>query len=391
MKKIVVLLLLFLSYIQGAYIAELKWEDGCTFLSFLQKHEIDKSLYFNLDEEDQQIVAEIRAGARYHILYDEKENKILQVLIPVGEELQVHLIRKNDKLVFTTTLTAYTLKQREVLVDIQRTPYQDIVKKTRNSYLANEFLRAFKSKINFKSSIKKGDKLVILYSEKIRLGKIFGNISIKTAMVQTNGKNNYIIKYKDYYYDESGKIVISRSGFKRPCHFRRISSKFTYKRWHPILRRYRAHLGVDYAARTGTPVKSTADGKVIFVGRKGGYGKAIMIKHSNGYKSLYAHLSRYKRGLRRGKRVKKGTLIGYVGSTGRSTGPHLHFGLYKNGRAVNPEKRIVIVKTKSVKNKKEFNNFFAVNKQKISKVLNNKTEKNLSLAQVEEKKAISIN
>ncbi len=382
MRKSILLFMLLLSYVNAAYVAELKWENGCTFLSFLEKYEIKKSIYFNLEYEDKQTVAEIRAGARYHILYDDENDKILQILIPIGEELQIHLVRKDDKLTFNTILTSYNQENKSVLVDIKHSPYLDIVKQTKNRYLAGEFIRAFKKRINFKKGIKKGDKIVILYSQKVRLGRVFGNVAIESAMVQTNGKNNYILKYQDYYYDESGKIIISRDGFKRPCRFRRISSKFTYKRWHPILRRYRAHLGVDYAARTGTPVRATADGRVSFVGRKGGYGKTIMIKHSNGYKSLYAHLSRYKKGIR-GKRVKKGTLIGYVGNTGRSTGPHLHFGIYRNGRAVNPERKIVIVKTKSVKNRSKFKKLFAQNKKKIKTIIKEDIEKTSLIAQAE--------
>ena len=127
-----------------------------------------------------------------------------------------------------------------------------------------------------------------------------------------------------------------------PLRHIRITSRFTYKRWHPILHRYRPHLGVDFGARRGTPLLAVNSGKVIFSGRKGGYGNVVKIKHRSGLVSLYAHQSRIR--VKRGERVKKGQIIGYVGSTGRSTGPHLHFGLYRNGRAIDPLK---VLKKKS--------------------------------------------
>ena len=140
-----------------------------------------------------------------------------------------------------------------------------------------------------------------------------------------------------------------------PVKYRRVSSKFTYKRWHPVLKRYRAHLGIDYAANIGTPIRAAGDGKIIYRGWKSGYGKTVEVRHGNGYKTLYAHMSRYSGGQRSGKYVKKGTVIGYVGSTGISTGPHLHFGLYKNNRAINPNSVVKITKGKlSGTEKKQF-------------------------------------
>jgi murein DD-endopeptidase MepM/ murein hydrolase activator NlpD len=185
---------------------------------------------------------------------------------------------------------------------------------------------------------------------------------ILVAMIETKNKRRFIfadeagVPYidtcKTVTYDAKGKPVtasqikkIKRADkFGMPLRHVRISSRFTYKRWHPILHRYRPHLGTDFAARRGTPLLAVAPGKVIFAGRKGGYGKVVKIKHSGGYVSLYAHQSRIR--AKRGQRVKKGQVIGYVGSTGRSTGPHLHFGLYKNGRAIDPMK---VLKKKSTR------------------------------------------
>jgi murein DD-endopeptidase MepM/ murein hydrolase activator NlpD len=197
-------------------------------------------------------------------------------------------------------------------------------------------------------------------------------------MAEVRGKAKYIFKKDNRYYDQKARSLTNYL-FKVPLRYNRISSKFSLKRWHPILKKYRAHLGIDYAAPTGTKVRASADGKVIFKGRKGGYGKVIIIRHKDGLKTLYAHLSRFRAGLRVGKWVHQGNYIGNVGSTGRSTGPHLHFGLYKNNRAINPAKMVVVAKTK-LRGKKR-RDFIKYAKKSINK---------LKLAVKEQPKPIKI-
>lgn len=128
-----------------------------------------------------------------------------------------------------------------------------------------------------------------------------------------------------------------RKAFLRsPVEFSRISSRFSLGRKHPILNRIRAHKGVDYAARRGTPIKATGDGRIVFKGRKGGYGRTIIIKHGSAYSTLYAHMNSYNKRSRMGARVKQGQVIGYIGSSGLATGPHLHFEFRVNGVHRNP-------------------------------------------------------
>jgi murein DD-endopeptidase MepM/ murein hydrolase activator NlpD len=131
-----------------------------------------------------------------------------------------------------------------------------------------------------------------------------------------------------------------RKAFLRsPVEFARISSKFSLKRWHPILSKWRSHKGVDYAAAKGTPIRASGDGKIVLASRKGGYGKAIFIQHGGRYRTVYGHLNGYAKGIRVGKKVKQGQVIGYVGSTGLATGPHLHYefrvdGVHRNSLTV---------------------------------------------------------
>jgi murein DD-endopeptidase MepM/ murein hydrolase activator NlpD len=125
---------------------------------------------------------------------------------------------------------------------------------------------------------------------------------------------------------------------RNPVKFSRISSGFTQRRWHPVLKKWRSHKGVDYAAPIGTPVKAAGEGKVAFVGRKGGYGKVVILQHQDKYSTVYGHLSGYAKGLKRGKRVRQGQLIGYVGQTGLASGPHLHYEFRVDGQHRNPLK-----------------------------------------------------
>lgn len=339
-----------------------KWGKGETFLTFLEDNGLPLEIYYNLDREDQELAAEIMSGIRYKILKD-RVGKIEQVLIPIGEELQLHLISHEDGYELTTSPIVYQEERRVVTVKITRSPYQDIIDKTDNYLLAHEFSRAFKNSVNFKR-LQKGDRVVIFYTKRTRLGRQFGSPEIEAAMVEIRGDRNYVFSFNNgRFYDSKGKEV---EGFflAKPVNYHRISSGFTYKRFHPILKRYRAHLGIDYAARSGTPIKASGKGRVVHVGNKGGYGKTVIIDHQNGYRTLYAHMRGYAKGMKRGKWVKRGQTIGFVGSTGLSTGPHLHFGLYRNNRAINPNSVIRVTKSKLTGKKKEE---FVVHKNRVKK------------------------
>lgn len=333
---------------------ELKWEKGETFLDFLEKHQIPLKIYYDLQKEDQELAAEIISGVRFQALFDENE-KIRQVLIPIGDELQIHLDKNaSGDFTFNTIPIIYEEEKGKISFNVERSPYQDIKKHLNNSILANEFVNAFKGSVDF-TQLRKTDKFVVYYEQRRRLGKIIQGTQITAAFVKKRKKTHSVYAFNEgRYYDEKGKEM-ENFFLIRPIDNARISSKFTYKRWHPILKRYRAHLGIDYAAPKGTPIKAAGDGRVSFVGRKGGYGKTVTINHTDGYRTLYAHLSKYNKRAKKGQKVKKGQIIAYVGNTGMSTGPHLHFGLYKNNRAINPAKVVKI--TKSVlkgKEKKEF-------------------------------------
>ena len=183
--------------------------------------------------------------------------------------------------------------------------------------------------IDFALDIRPGDEFSLIYEELYLDGERIGFGNILIANFINRGREITAIRYEDVkgdaqYYDPSGHSM-RKEFLRNPIDFARISSRFNLKRKHPVLNKFRAHRGTDYAARTGTPIKSTGDGKIIFAGRKGGFGNCVIVQHGSRYQTLYAHMSKFNRSARKGRRVKQGQVIGYVGSTGLATGPHLHF------------------------------------------------------------------
>ena len=194
--------------------------------------------------------------------------------------------------------------------------------------------------IDFATNLHQGDQFTVVY-EQSRIGNNSSDSQIIAAEFVNQGRIFTALRYKNSeghvnYYSPEGKPM-RKAFLSTPVDFIRISSGFDAHRKHPILNRIRAHKGVDYAARTGTPVKSAGDGEVVFRGRKGGYGQVMIVKHGEHYETLYAHLSEFKNGLESGDLVKQGEVIGYVGQTGLATGPHLHYEFRVDGVHRNPE------------------------------------------------------
>ena len=205
--------------------------------------------------------------------------------------------------------------------------------------LVMEMAGIFGWDIDFALDIRQGDKFSILYEEQFVEGKKYQTGTVLAAEFTSQGKTFKAIRFTDKsgrtnYYTPEG-LSMRKAFLRSPVDFRRISSRFG-KRKHPVLNRMRLHKGVDYAARRGTPIQSSGDGKIIFKGRKGGYGRVVIVKHGSRYQTLYAHMNGFKRGIRVGKYVKQGQTIGFVGSSGRATGPHLHYEFRVNGAHRNP-------------------------------------------------------
>jgi len=218
--------------------------------------------------------------------------------------------------------------------------FDDAVRAGCPPQLVVQFADLFAWDVDFFTSVRAQDEFKLLFEESIRDGATKKYGKILAAEFINQGKRYRAFKFgggEEYtgYYDDQGQSV-AREFLKTPLRYSRISSGFTMRRYHPILRIYRPHLGVDYAAPTGTPVEATAGGKIVFMGWKGGYGKCVKIRHNNNYTSFYGHLSRFGAGLKQGMKVRQGQVIGFVGSTGLATGPHLDYRLQKGEEFVNP-------------------------------------------------------
>lgn len=227
------------------------------------------------------------------------------------------------------------------------------------------FAEIFSWQIDFLTEPRGGDTYKLIWE---RYSNDEMNIDGKILAAQYCGKETSLhtaIRFKNQYYDLKGKSL-QKQFLRAPLSYRRISSYFSYRRFHPILRYWRPHLGIDYAAPIGTPVVSVADGTVVYKGWKGGYGRFIKIRHNAVYYTTYGHFSRYAKNIRRGTKVKQGQLIGYVGSTGLSTGPHLDFRVKKNGKFVNFLK--LKFPSKSRISKKYQTEFTRIKRKKLSQL-----------------------
>lgn len=206
--------------------------------------------------------------------------------------------------------------------------------------IANQMAETFSTSLDFREDLRRGDSFSVIYTVDYRNGEPIATGKLLAAEFVNAGKAHRVVLYRDSvgredYYTPEGESL--KKGFLRsPLEFSRVTSSFSNSRKHPIYGFHRAHTGVDFGAPTGTRVKATGGATVVFAGRKGGYGNLVILRHSNGYESYYAHLSAFASGIRSGRAVDQGDVIAYVGSTGASSGPHLHYEVRIAGRPQNP-------------------------------------------------------
>jgi len=371
-----ILLFLFsLSLILNAsHVEYKKWESGVTYLSFLSKYDLpSRPLYWNLDGEDRILTEEIYSGVGYQMMFDDDHKTLEQVMIPISDELQLHVyLDVNNSYKFEAIPIIYKTKHIAFSTTIESYASEAIMRATHSKRAQSAFVNGFRKSINFSLHVQKGDPLVMIYDQKYRFGQPFSMPRLQLAKIRLHGKwHGVYLGADERYYDAKGHEV---EGFLlgNPVRGARISSGFTRRRWHPVLHKYRAHLGIDYAAPRGTPIHAAGAGRIIEMRRSTSYGNLTKIRHADGYMTLYAHQKKFRAGMRRGKKVKKGEVIGYIGTTGISTGPHLHFGLYKHNRAINP-RSVIQVTTKKLKGekKKQFRAIVKRYDEEAEKILEN--------------------
>ncbi len=237
-------------------------------------------------------------------------------------------------------LVPVDLRIRVATGQIESSLWKALADSSAGSEFVTDFIELFAYKVDFATETKPGDEFSLVYEEVFLDGEFlrFGNVLAAYYKTSEDEKEHFGFRFnheeKMGYFDENGSSLKGQF-LKTPLASAKVTSVFG-RRFHPVLKKMKMHQGVDYAAPLGTPVQSIASGVVLHAGWKGANGKLVSIKHSNGYVTHYAHLSKIKAGLKRGSKVTQKTVIGEVGSTGRSTGNHLHLGMSKNGKYVNP-------------------------------------------------------
>lgn len=285
-------------------------------------------------------VRKIRAGNSYFILCDNDSAGKAKYLIYEHDPALSYIFSFNDSLNITPYRKEIIKKIKYSSGTVETSLWEAMVSESLNPLLAISLSEIFAWTVDF-FGLQKGDHFKVIYEELFigdksqGIGRIFG------AQFTWAGKTTNAIPFVqngvESYYDSEGNSL-RKAFLKAPLRFTRISSRFSPSRLHPILRIRRPHYGVDYAAPAGTPVHAVGDGRVVSAATEGASGKMVRIVHNSVYSTAYLHLSRFGPGIAAGVSVKQGDVIGYVGSTGLSTGPHLDFRFYKNGSPVDPLK-----------------------------------------------------
>ena len=289
---------------------------------------------------------QLLVGNRIDIVVKEnlskKDNSIVKFSIPITKSTTIEIVRgEEDKITSKKIITK--LYKRKILAEnrIIKNLYSSAIKAKINPDTIIEFARIFGFEIDFQRDIRKNDYFKIVYDkffdengEFVKSGPIF------YAHMSVNGREITLYKFgndKNYgYFDINGKSV-EKALMKTPINGARLSSSFGMRK-HPILGFTKMHKGTDFAAKSGTPIMASGSGTIVLAKWCGGGGNCIKIKHNSTYETIYAHMKSFARGIKKGKKVKQGQIIGYVGSTGMSTGPHLHYEVLINGKKVNSQK-----------------------------------------------------
>jgi murein DD-endopeptidase MepM/ murein hydrolase activator NlpD len=285
-------------------------------------------------------VRRLQSKKPYTIIHDKDSLKTARAFIYHPNKIDYTMLRFED------SVRVYNGKNKvDTIIEvasgvIETSLYHTVMDAHGSPMLVNELADVYAWEIDF-FGLQKGDAFKVIYERFEVNGESAGMGKIISSWFLHEGEPFYAVQYDQgegpEYFDEEGNSL-RKTFLKAPLKFSRISSRFSYSRLHPVLKIRRPHTGIDYAAPKGTPVVSVGDGEVIMAAYKGGGGNTVKIRHNSNYTTGYLHLSRYGKGIKPGAKVKQGQIIGYVGSTGLSTGPHLDFRFWKNGRAIDPLK-----------------------------------------------------
>ncbi len=354
-------------YIEINYLVQ----SGDNFESILDKIDlpISEKENFLSTVKKQKEIKSIKKDQRIYFKIDRKKNvRIIKFKIEIDKKKDLEFLRYSNLKKFSKKIIEKNLTRVLIFKEgiIQNSLYNTAVSLGIKPNTIIDFARLYGFQVDFQRDIWKGDSFQIIYEQfENEDGSLVenGDIIFSNLNIQGNDLNLYkfeLEKNKIDYFDENGKSM-KKTLMKTPINGARLSSPFG-KRKHPILGFTKMHAGTDFAAPTGTPIMASGDGVVTRAQWCGGGGNCVKIKHNSVYETVYAHMSKFGRGIKKGVRVKQGQIIGYVGSTGLSTGPHLHYEVIENGRKINSQK-LKLPSGKTLKGKQR--NKFEVNKIKI--------------------------
>jgi murein DD-endopeptidase MepM/ murein hydrolase activator NlpD len=285
-------------------------------------------------------VKKIRPGKSYHIYLAKDSLQSLQYFVYEKDPIRFVLYDLCDTVDVRNGEKEVSIVKDYKSAVINSSLYVALLENDATIELAVRLSKIFAWQIDF-YRLQKGDKFKVIYEKRYIDNELVGIGKILGAYFYSYKKDYYAIPYVQddvyQYFDENGNSL-RKEFLKTPIEFARITSRYSSRRYHPVLKTYRPHTGIDYGAPTGTPIRTVGDGKVVTAAYTRGNGKYVKIRHNSVYTTMYLHMSRFGKGIKKGAMVKQGQIIGFVGSTGLATGPHLHFNFLLNGRPVDPLK-----------------------------------------------------
>lgn len=281
-------------------------------------------------------VRKIKAGSKYSVIHSADSLKTAQHFVFEPSVTEYVVYHFGDSIYAELFNKPVEIRERVIAAEINSSLYNSILEQESSPQLVNRLVDVFAWQVDF-FRIARGDKFKIIFEEEVVDGSVVGIRNINGAYFAHWGKEYYAIPFnageKTDFFDEEGNSL-RKTFLRAPLNFTRISSRYSLRRFHPVQKRYKAHLGTDYAAPTGTPIRTVGDGIVLEAKYHSGNGNYVKIKHNSNYTTQYLHMSKIARGILPGTRVTQGQTIGFVGSTGLANGPHLCFRFWKNGRQV---------------------------------------------------------
>ncbi|QNF35530.1 peptidoglycan DD-metalloendopeptidase family protein [Adhaeribacter swui] len=313
-------------------------ERGESISDILDAYNISATTVHNLAQKAKSVfnVKRIQSQRNYVLLHARDSAQTAQYFIyePNGSEYIIYDLR--DTLAVTRHQRDIQVIERELSGEIKGSLYESILAAGGSAQLVNKLADIYAWRLNL-NHLQPGDQFKLIFEEKQIDGNTYDYGDLKAAFFEHNGQPLYAIGFDQgkglTYYDQDGKSF-KKAFLKEPLEYTRISSRYNLKRFHPVQRRFKAHLGTDFAAPRGTPIRSVGEGVIVEAAYNRGNGYFVKIQHNKTFTTQYLHLSRFAKGIRRGRSVMQGQTIGYVGSTGLSTGPHLCYRLWKDGRQV---------------------------------------------------------